>query len=158
MKTEKIIESGYVSFITLVDILKKKIDFENIPMERMKAVLEGRYLAFTVAAEQLNKLKDLEDSIGIFKKDKFIRNAKMLIEATSYVLEELNKSLETVIIVDENTDDEPLKNIVLTKKIAFNFILEIRSTQEALESKVKSDLSGKVVKKDFATLRVKKQL
>jgi hypothetical protein len=158
MKTEDIIEAGFSSFYTLVDIIKKKINFEKVPMIRMKNVLEGRYLAFTVAAEQLNKLKDLQDLIGVFDKDDFIRDAKMLIDATTYVLEELNKSLNMIILVNENTDDEPLKNIVLTKKIAFNFILEIQSTKESLENKVKHDFSGKAIKKDFATLRVKDKI
>jgi len=157
MKTKDIIEAGYNSFYTLVDIIDKKINFEEVPPDRIKGVLEGRYNAFIVAAEQLNRIKDLEESIVVFKESKFKEDLKILIDSTASVMVEIKKSLSERITVDEESNDEALKNVVLTKKVAFDFLLEIRSTKENLESQLKVDLEAAKQNKDFATRRVKRR-
>jgi hypothetical protein len=157
MKTKDIIEAGYNSFYTLVDIIDKKINFEEVPPDRIKGVLEGRYNAFIVAAEQLNRIKDLEESIVVFKESKFKEDLKLLIDSTASVMHEIKKSLSERITVDEESNDEALKNVVLTKKVAFDFLLEIRSTKENLESQLKVDLEAAKQNKDFATRRVKRR-
>jgi hypothetical protein len=157
MKTKDIIEAGYSSFYTLIDIIGKRINFDEIPQERMKGVLEGRYHAFIVAAEQLNRIKDLQETIVVFKESKFKKDLALLIDSTSLVMEEIKKSLNAEVIIDEESDDEALKNIVFTKKVAFDFLLEIRSTKENLENQLKTDLESLKANKDFATKRVKQK-
>ena len=155
MKTSDIIASGYLSFESLVKVIKKPIDFEDIKDHQYKGVLEGRYEAFIIAGSQLNQIKDLEEQADIFDKEQFNRNIKKLIDSTDDILKEINNILKKDIEVDE-IDEEKFKAVVQSKKVAFNFLVEIKGKKNDMEYMLENskDTSLKVTR-NFATARVK---
>ena len=155
MKTSDIIASGYLSFESLVKVIKKPIDFEDIKDHQYKGVLEGRYEAFIIAGSQLNQIKDLEEQADIFDKEQFNRNIKKLIDSTDDILKEINNILKKDIEVNE-IDEEKFKAVVQSKKVAFNFLVEIKGKKNDMEYMLENskDTSLKVTR-NFATARVK---
>ena len=155
MKTSDIIASGYLSFESLVKVIKKPIDFEDIKDHQYKGVLEGRYEAFIIAGSQLNQIKDLEEQADIFDKEQFNSNIKKLIDSTDDILKEINNILKKDIEVDE-IDEEKFKAVVQSKKVAFNFLVEIKGKKNDMEYMLENskDTSLKVTR-NFATARVK---
>ena len=155
MKTSDIIASGYLSFESLVKVIKKPIDFEDIKDHQYKGVLEGRYEAFIIAGSQLNQIKDLEEQADIFDKEQFNSNIKKLIDSTDDILKEINNILKKDIEVNE-IDEEKFKAVVQAKKVAFNFLVEIKGKKNDMEYMLENskDTSLKVTR-NFATARVK---
>ena len=155
MRIKDLISAGYKSFYSLLDVVKKRIDFDNVPQNRMKLVIEGRYNAFTVASETLNKIRDLQEGLNIFDEEEYKKNISELIDSTDVILIEILKVLEMKIDVnDETAEDTDMKGIVMSKKAAFDFLLEIDATKDNLLNVLKAkDIAAK--RKNLATARVK---
>ena len=157
MKTKDVIESGYLSFYSLIKVIKKPINFEKLQDHQYKGVLEGRYEAFIIAGSQLNQIKDLEEQGAIFSQKKFNEKIKILIDSTDDILTEINEVLKKDIKVKE-IEEEKFKAVVQSKKVAFNFLLEIKSKKNDMEYILENANSTRRLSSgNFATDRVKRE-
>ena len=168
MKTSGIISDTRASIDSLIDVVKTPID-DGVKPERMKGVLEGRHLAFTIAHSHINQLKDFEMKDTIFDSEEHKLRLEKLIEASDKLLPEISKVLRSKIELTEMVDDddgfsdevskdEKFKSIVMSKKVALDFLKEINSTQESLKYTLANNKIGEVTKKNLATDRVKSKL
>lgn len=168
MKGKGIISDIIASIDSLIDVVKTPID-EGVKAERMKGVLEGRHLAFTIAHSHINQLKDLEMKDNIFDSEEHKLRLEKLIDASDKLIPEISKVLRAKIELtemiddddgfsDEVSKDEKFKSIVKSKEVALDFLREINNTQESLKYTLANNKVGEVVKKNFATDRVKRNL
>lgn len=167
MKKSNLISDTKESIKALIKVVRTPID-EGVKPERMKGVLEGRHLSFTIAHSQINQLKDFELKDTIFDSDEHKRRIEELIRASDALLPEISKVLRADIELvesvededgeyDERSKDEKFKSIVMSKKVALDFYTEIVNTQDSLKFKLEND-SGQTARKNLATARVKRNL
>lgn len=157
MKTKDIIESGLKSFKTLLNFLEKKIDFDEAEPHKFKGIIEGRKTAFETAVSQLTKIRQLEESEGVFKDSKQKARLAELINSTETVLIEVKKVLEKEIDVD-SSDDDKVKAIVQSKSISFDLLLNVTRVRDSIQFKIENNqsLSGSG-NRNWITDRAKKK-
>jgi len=155
MKTKDIIYSGLKSFDTLLDFIKKKINFNEAESHKFKVIIEGRKSAFEVAVSQLTKIRQLEEAESCFKEKEHRDRLSRLVESTESILKEITKVLEKDIDVDDS-EDEKVKSIVQSKELSFDLLLSITSVRDDITQKLKTDqpLGGNQIR-NLASERVK---
>ena len=155
MNNNDIIKAGRTSFDTLIELIKKRIKFDELEPYKLKAVVEGKKLAFEVANSQLTKIRQMEEGDDTFNEDVYKSDLNRLIDSTSFVLTEIKKVLENPISVNDS-DDDKVKAIVQSKDLAFDLLVQIKNVKDDIEDKIKNNRVIDSKSRNFATERVKK--
>ncbi len=140
MEVIDVIKGGLKSFETLLDFIKKPINFDEAEPHKFKSIVEGRKTAFEVANSQLTKIKQLEDSAGILDEDKYRNRLKMLADSTDSILIQIKKVLEADINVADSEDDK-VKNIVQSKSLSFDLMQNIINVRDSIKLRLDSKQS-----------------
>ena len=155
MKTKyDIIDAGLSSLETLINFIKKPIDFSNVANSRLKAVVDGRSTAFTIAVHTVDRIRQIESSLGCYDESVGKQRLEMLIVSTDTIFKEIEDVLKLDIDPDAE-DDDKVKQIVESKRVAFDFLENIINVRDDINYKIKTDADSVESVTNFAVSRVK---
>ena len=155
MTNKDIIEGGLNNFESLIEFIKKPIEFDEIEPHRFKAVVDGRKTAFESASSQLTKIKQLEEGQDIFNEEEYRVRLEKLVESTENIWDEIKKVLNFKINADA-LDDDKVKSFVQAKDMSFELMRSIISVKNGIERRLDSDQSlASSGNRNFASERFK---
>lgn len=155
MKNKQDIVDGLLKSIeSIMLFIEKKIDFPNVDTIRLKSVVDGRASSFNIAVYQLERVKELEKALERYDEKVNKARYESLIEATETIFEEIESVLTLPIDVDSE-DDDKVKTIVESKKIAGDFLENIIAVREDIKYKIKNEEISNMSPSNFASHYVK---
>lgn len=139
--TKDIIDDYLNSIETLLKLMRKKINFDDVEPYKFKSIVEGRKQTFESAYNQITRVNQLEEADNIGSPDIHRARFQRLIDSTENFKKEVRKVATAEIDVDES-DDDKVKSIVQSKDLALSLLEHVASTNTEIKTRIKDSKSG----------------
>lgn len=154
--SREIIDDYLNSIETLLRLMKKKINFDDMETHKFKSVVEGRKQTFESAYNQITRVNQLEEKDNIGNPELHRARFQRLIDSTESFKKEVRKVANAEIDVDES-EDEKVKSIVQSKDLALELLEHVAATNTEIKTRIKDKTDNKKRITNFASDMVKRK-